>query len=262
MTQDDNNDEAGGSTYPPAPALNATPQIMLAARSRADTEARHEGPGTRARILIIENHALLRAGLRALLELESDLEVVAEAAGAADAVRIAETCQPELVIMDVSLTDGCGLNTIPMLRAACPGSRILVLTAQVSNEYIRTALHFGAEGYVLKDAHRAELLLAVRTVLAGSKYLSPPVSAKVVSGYLQRKQAPQVNGLLGVTRREREILVLVARGTLSKEIAAQLGVSVKTVEKHRSNFMRKLSLRSPAAVTMFAIRHGLLPAGG
>ena len=220
------------------------------------------GPFTapRARILLVEDHAILRAGIRALLELESDLEIVGEASSVAESVRIAESCQPQLVIMDVSLADGCGLNAIPLLRVSCPEARILVLTVHCTDEYIRAALRCGADGYVLKEARRADLLLAVRTVLAGSRYFSPSVSAKVVSGYLTRSDSAEPGDPLGVTERERQILVLVARGILSKHIAEELGVSIKTVEKHRSNLMRKLSLPNAAAVTVFAVRHGLLHA--
>ena len=214
----------------------------------------------RAGILLVEDHAILRAGIRALLELENDLAVVGEASSAAEGVQIAASCKPQLVIMDVSLADGCGLNAIPLLRAACPEARVLILTVHCTDEYIRAALHFGADGYVLKEARRADLLLAVRTVLAGSRYLSPPVSAKIVSGYLKRIDSGQPGDPLGVTERERQILVLVARGILSRHIAAELGVSIKTVEKHRSSLMRKLSLPNAAAVTVFAMRHGLLPA--
>jgi DNA-binding NarL/FixJ family response regulator len=242
-------------------ALDGAVENALPARSRGHLEVRHDGHRGHAQIVLVEDHAILRAGLRALLELENDLDIVGEAASAADGVRLVMSCRPQLVIVDVSLPDGSGLDAIPLLRKACPESRVLVLTAHCTDEYIRTALRFGADGYVLKDAQRAELLLAVRTVLTGSRYLSPLVSAKVVSGYLQRREAQQSVELSGVTDRERQILVMVARGVLTRHIAAELGVSIKTVEKHRSSLMRKLSLRNPAAVTMFAIRHGLLPAG-
>ena len=214
----------------------------------------------RARILLVEDHGILRAGIRALLELEGDLTVVGETSRAADAISIVASCKPQLVIMDVSLADGCGLSAIPLIRASSPDSRVLVLTAHCTDEYIRAALHYGADGYVLKEACRADLLLAVRTVLSGSRYLSPPVSAKVFSGYLKHGELDQPGDPLGVTERERQILVLVARGVLSRHIAAELGVSIKTVEKHRSSLMRKLSLPNAAAVTVYAIRNGLLTA--
>lgn len=237
-------------------------EAFLPAPVRMNVELRHAVPIAHAQIVLVEDHAILRAGLRALLEIEHDLEVVAEAASAQDGVRLAGSCRPHLVIMDVNLPDGSGLDAIPLLRKASPESRVLVLTAHCTDEYIRAALRLGADGYVLKDAQRAELLLAVRTVLTGSKYLSPLVSSKVVSGYLQRQAATQAGDLSGVTERERQILILVAQGLLSKHIAVQLGVSIKTVEKHRANLMRKLALHNRAAVTLFAIRHGLLPAGG
>ncbi|MBV9345977.1 MAG: response regulator transcription factor [Gammaproteobacteria bacterium] len=210
-----------------------------------------------ARIVLIEDHAILRDGLRALLELEPDLRIVGEANSAAEGVQIAQQTQPTLVITDLAMPGGSGLHTIDDLRAACPGVRVLVLTAYCTDEYIRAALGAGADGYVLKDASRGELLQAIRAVLGGQKYFSEPVSARLVSGYLRRNE-PGGETAPNITGREREVLTRIALGDSNKRAALALRVSIKTVEKHRANLMRKLELHNTAAVTLFAVRNGLL----
>jgi DNA-binding NarL/FixJ family response regulator len=218
-----------------------------------------EGP--RSRLVLVEDHAILREGLRALLELEQDLRVAGEATNGIDAVPTVESICPDLVITDIALPGRSGIELIGCLRQSLPNLKILVLTAHNSEEYIRAALNAGAHGYVLKDASRAELLLAIRAVLGGQTYLCASVTAKVVTGYLR----PKADGLALsavelVTEREREVLTRVALGRSNKLIARELAVSVKTVEKHRANLMRKLTLHNTAAVTRFAIRHGMVNA--
>jgi DNA-binding NarL/FixJ family response regulator len=217
-------------------------------------------------LVLVEDHAILREGLRALLELEPDLRIVGEAANTTDAVAAIDLVNPSLVITDIALPGGSGIELIGRLRMSRRQAdgrplKILVLTAHNSEEYIRAALNAGADGYVLKDATRAELLLAIRAVLSGQTYLCSSVTAKVVSGYLHPKaeESPDT-GTDQVTGREREVLTRVALGESNKLIARALGVSVKTIEKHRANLMRKLTLHNTAAVTRFAIRHGMLSA--
>jgi two-component system, NarL family, response regulator NreC len=210
-----------------------------------------------ARIVLIEDHAILRDGLRALLELEPDLAVVGEASSAAEGVQVTQETQPTLVVTDLAMPGGSGLHTLDELRAACPGLKVLVLTAYCTDEYIRAALGAGADGYVLKDASRTELLQAIRTVLAGQKYFSEPVSARLVSGYLRRNE-PGAEAGPTITEREREVLTRIAMGDSNKRVAVALQVSIKTVEKHRANLMRKLELHNTAAVTLFAVRNGML----
>jgi len=212
----------------------------------------------RARIVLIEDHAILRDGLRALVELEPDLQVVGEAGTAAEGVRVARTCNPNLIITDLAMPGGLGLRAIDELRAACPGVRVLVLTAYCTDEYIHAALNAGADGYVLKDASRAELMHAVHAVIAGQKYFSEPVSARLVSSYLRRNE-PLVPGCPRITERERQVLTRVALGETNKRVALALRLSIKTIEKHRANLMRKLDLHNTAAVTLFAVRNGMLP---
>jgi DNA-binding NarL/FixJ family response regulator len=213
-------------------------------------------------IVIIESHAILREGLRALIELEADLRVVGEASSGADGVRVVQSTDPALVITDLAPPGTQGLRMIEELRGASPRARVLVLTAHCTDEYIRAALGAGADGYVLKDAGRAELLLAIRSVIAGQKYFSEPVSARLVSGYLRRNEPNLAAGAGAhprITEREREVLMHVALGESNKRVALALRLSVKTVEKHRANLMRKLELHNTASVTLFAVRHGLVP---
>jgi DNA-binding NarL/FixJ family response regulator len=213
-------------------------------------------------LVLVEDHAILREGLRALLELEPDLRIVGEASNAADAVAAIDLVNPSLVITDIALPGGSGIELIGRLRMSRRKLKILVLTAHNSEEYIRAALNAGADGYVLKDANRADLLQAIRAVLSGQTYLCSSVTAKVVSGYLHPKAEESPDSAADqVTGREREVLTRVALGESNKLIARALGVSVKTIEKHRANLMRKLTLHNTAAITRFAIRHGMLSAG-
>jgi len=216
---------------------------------------------TRSRLVVVEDHAILREGLRALLELEPDLQVAGEASNGIDAVPVIESLKPTMLITDIALPRRSGIELIGCLRQMRLSLKILVLTAHSSEEYIRAALNAGADGYVLKDASRADLLQAIRAVLGGQTYLCSSVTAKVVSGYLRPKVgASDVVSVEQVTGREREVLTRVALGQSNKLIARGLGVSIKTVEKHRANLMRKLTLHNTAAVTRFAIRHGMVTA--
>ena len=172
-----------------------------------------------------------------------------------------EAVKPALLLTDIALPLRSGIELIACLRQTHTALRILVLTAHNSEEYIRAALNAGADGYVLKDASRADLLQAIRAVLSGQTYLCPSVTARVVSGYLRPKSGdPESINVEQITGREREVLTRVALGQSNKLIARALVVSIKTVEKHRANLMRKLTLHNTAAVTRFAIRHGMVTA--
>jgi DNA-binding NarL/FixJ family response regulator len=218
--------------------------------------------GSTTRIVLVENHAILRDGLRALLEMEGDLTVVGSVGEAAAAVALVRDLKPQLIISDVALPGRSGIAHIGELLAGNPGMRLLVLTAHADEEYIREALNAGAHGYVLKDSGREELIKAIRAVVAGRQYLCATVAAKVVSGFvsgLTLKRPLPAEGL--VTGRERQVLTRIALGQSNKSIARELGLSVKTIEKHRANLMRKLTLHNTAAVTLFALRHGFIDAG-
>lgn len=211
------------------------------------------------RILIAEDHALLREGLRALLSSDPDIEVVGEAADGREAIRLTGTLAPNLILMDLSMPGTNGTEAITEIKKRYPSTRMLVLTVHKTEEYIRNTLQAGADGYVLKDATYTELMLAVKNVLSGKTYLSPDVSRHVVTGYLGggRSQAP-VTAWESLTHRERGVLKLIAEGRTNKHIADYMCVSVKTVEKHRSNLMKKLDLHNAAALTAFAIEKGLI----
>jgi DNA-binding NarL/FixJ family response regulator len=168
---------------------------------------------------------------------------------------------PDLVITDIQLSECSAIGLLLELQKLRPAPRVLVLTAQSEEESIRESLNRGVNGYVLKDSGRAELLLAIRTILSGSQYLCTAVAAKVVSGFVNGREARKsVRPQELVTQRERQVLIQIASGRSNKLIARTLGLSVKTVEKHRANLMRKLTLHNTAAVTMFALKHGFIDA--
>jgi len=212
------------------------------------------------RILIVEDHALLRAGLRALLSRDTDIEIVGEADNGKDAMFAIAQYVPHLVLMDLTMPGTNGVEAIAEIKRRHPEVRVLVLTIHKTNEYILESLRAGADGYILKDATQDELRVAIRSVLKGKTYLSPDISEKVISGYLG-------GGPLGnaaspwdqLTHRERQVLKLVAEGHPNRYIAEYLCLSVKTVEKHRSNLMKKLGLHNASMLTAFAIEKGLIP---
>lgn len=211
------------------------------------------------RILIVEDHTLLRVGLRALLAQEPDIEVAGEAGNGRDAIRLISTLSPHLVLMDLAMPGTNGIEAIAAIKRRYPEVKILVLTLHKADEYVHQSLKAGADGYILKDATHDELRVAVRSVLAGKTYLSPDISNKVVSGYLGGGGNGGISSTWEtVTHREREVLKLVAEGHSNKFIAQYLCLSVKTVEKHRSNLMRKLDLHNASMLTAFAIEKGLV----
>jgi len=210
-----------------------------------------------ARVLLIDDHAILREGLSALLNVESGLEVVGQVGSVAEAVVIAGSLDLDLIITDIRLPAATGMQDIQELRSRYPGARLLALTAHNSAESIRAAFAAGADGYMLKDATRAELVSAVRAVLAGQRHLCPRSMAHVVHGYLDESKAPPPP-VIGITAREREVLAMIANGQSNKCMAMTLDLSVKTIEKHRANLMRKLGLGNLADVTRCALENGIL----
>lgn len=211
------------------------------------------------RIVIAEDHTILREGLRALLSSHPDLEVVGEAADGRDAIRSVEEVGPDLVLLDLSMPRMDGLDAIREISRRSPETKILALTVHKAEEYVLAALQAGADGYALKDATQAELVTAIRSVLAGKRYLSPGVSEKVIEGYLAGKKARATKTPWhSITAREREVLKLIAEGHKNKEIAEILCISVKTVEKHRSNIMEKLDLHNVSDLTAYAIERGIV----
>jgi DNA-binding NarL/FixJ family response regulator len=210
------------------------------------------------RMILVEDHAILREGLKALIEIEPDMQIVGDFGTVAEGMAGIRALQPDLVLTDLAIPDASGFKLLSEIARAAPTARKLVLTAHNSEEYIRAALNAGADGYVLKDANRAELMLAIRTVSAGQQFLCKAIANKILSGYLASGE-PRRAGVdpQAITGREREVLTRIALGDSNKVIARALELSVKTIEKHRSNFMRKLQLHNTAAITMYAVRHGL-----
>ena len=211
------------------------------------------------RVLIVEDHTLLRAGLRALLSQDPSIEIVGEADNGRDAVRAVGQLAPHLVLMDLSMPGMNGIEAITDLKRRYPETRVLVLTIHKTDEYIHEALRVGADGYLLKDATPDELRVAIHTVLNGKTYLSPDISSNVIIGYLGAGKASSASSAWEtLTHREREILKLVAEGHPNKYVADYLCLSVKTVEKHRSNLMKKLNLHNASMLTAYAIEKGLI----
>jgi DNA-binding NarL/FixJ family response regulator len=207
------------------------------------------------KFVLIDDHAILRDGLRQLLEAERDFQVIGEAGTVAEGVDLARLLLPDVVIMDISFPEGGGIGAIGRLRRECEGMRIVVLTVHNTQECLRAALRAGAHGFVAKDAAYDVLLGAIRSATVQDEpMIRPQPSARMRGALTVRKHA----GIPTLTLRERQVLVGVAQGYTSRQIAANLHRSVRTIVKHRANMMRKLSLHDASAVTRFAIAHGLL----
>ena len=211
------------------------------------------------KIVIAEDHKILREGLKSLLRTVEDLEIVGEAADGIEAIRCVENYHPELLLLDLSMPKMNGISVIRDLKSRLPETKILVLTIHESEDYILEAFRSGLDGYCLKDANYSELLIAIRSVLDGKRYLSPSISGKVLAGFLDdRKTLKLRSSWEMLTQREREVLKLVGEGYKNKEIAGYLCISEKTVEKHRSNIMRKLDLHTSSALTAIGFEKGLV----
>jgi DNA-binding NarL/FixJ family response regulator len=213
----------------------------------------------RKRIVIAEDHTILREGLKMLLSSNPELEVAGEAGDGLEAVRMVEMIKPDLILMDLSMPRMNGMGAIQEIKKQSPGTKILVLTVHRTEEYILATLKAGADGYVLKDATHSELMLAIECIFSGKSYLSPGISEKVIEGYLEgRKTVKTASSWDTLTQREREILKMIAEGYKNKDIADYLCISAKTVEKHRANLMKKLDLHSASSLTAFAMDKGLV----
>ena len=215
------------------------------------------------RIILAEDHRILRDGLRAIFLNEPDLELAGEATDGREAVNLARDLQPDLLILDLSMPRVDGLSALKEIKRLAPQTRVLVMTVHRTEEYVFRAIEDGADGYILKDASATELLLAVRSVLGGERFLSAAVATQVVTAFLKgkrmRDEPPRPRSPLeSLSTREREVLKLVAEGYRSREIGEFLYISDKTVEKHRANLMRKLGVNSAVALTAFAIEKGLV----
>jgi DNA-binding NarL/FixJ family response regulator len=208
------------------------------------------------RVLLAEDHALVRAGFRVLLQSLPGVQVVAEAGDGHEALRLIEDERPDVVLLDITMPRLSGIEVAARAAKQFPHLRIIMLSMHTNEEYVWEALHAGALGYLVKEANIAELKLAIEAVARGEPYLSPAVSKYVVAGYVQRGEASQHEQL---TPRQREILQLIAEGHTTQAIARMLNLSAKTVETHRSQLMHRLGLHDVTGLVRFAIRHGLLP---
>jgi DNA-binding NarL/FixJ family response regulator len=210
------------------------------------------------RILLADDHTLVRAGIRALVESFAGCEVVGEAASAQEVLVMAREQIPDVVLMDITMKDSSGLEAAGTLKQELPQIRVIILSMHATEDFVSQALQAGAAGYLLKDAATNELEIALQAVTRGETYLSPRISRPVVERYLRAGTANQP--LDALTPRQREILKLIAEGQSTKEIAYVLGVSVKTVETHRAQLMERLEIRDIAGLVRFAIKVGLVAA--
>lgn len=218
---------------------------------------RNEDDTKRYRVLLAEDHALLRQSLKAYLETQGSCEVVGQAQDGRAAMRLYGELRPDIVLMDLSMPGVDGMVAVKAIKRDFPDARIIALTAHRSEDYLHAALDSGVDGYVVKAASAEDLLTAIRAVCRGEAYVSPEVSATIINGYLRGSRTERASPLDGLTVRERHILKLVLKGFKNKEIAEKLFLSTRTVEKHRANFMKKLDVHNLHQVRSFVKMHGM-----
>ena len=214
------------------------------------------------RVVLADDHRIVRHGLRSLLEKERDIEVVAEAANGREAVHLARELRPDVVVMDLSMPDLNGIEATRQVLEEDPDAKVLALSMHSDKRFVAGVLSAGASGYLLKDCALDELVRAIRTVAVNQTYLSPSIAGVVVQGYTQQIRDKDVPVASSLSSREQEVLQLMAEGKPVKEIASTLNLSVKTVETHRHQIMSKLGVYSVAELTKYAIREGLTSLDG
>jgi DNA-binding NarL/FixJ family response regulator len=216
------------------------------------------------RVLLADDHTLVRAGIRSLLETLPGIKVVAEASNGIEALNLIDQFHPDVVLMDIAMSELNGLEATSRVLKDYPNTKVIILSMHANEEYVWKALRMGAKGYLLKDAGMAELELAVKAVVRGETYLSPPISRQVISDYVSRVSSDQEKqSLTGqeterLTPRQREILRLIAEGYTTQAIAQKLDISIKTVETHRTQLMERLDIHDIAGLVRYAIRIGLV----
>ncbi|NWG15876.1 MAG: response regulator transcription factor [Chloroflexi bacterium] len=210
------------------------------------------------RLLIADDHVVLRSGLRMLIDAQPDMDVIGEADSGSEVLVLTKTLQPDLILLDLSMPELGGLETLPLLRKAAPQTCILILTMHDDESYLRQALRDGASGYVLKRAADTELLSAIRAVMRGEIYVHPSMTRHLLENIIPVSSAEPSTPWNTLSDREREVLLRVARGHTSSKIADQLNLSPKTVDTYRARGMEKLGLRSRAALVQFVLAHNLL----
>jgi len=211
------------------------------------------------RVVLADDHPVVRKGLRALLEAEADLSIAGEAADGLEAVKLIEQERPDVLIVDWMMPGLGGLEVIRQARNASPHTRCIVLSMHANEAYVLEALKNGASGYVLKEESHAAMVEAVRAVTAGRRYLSPPLSEKIIERFLSGGEAAAEDPYETLTDREREVLHLAAEGRTNSEIADRLFISPRTVETHRAHLMQKLGLKNQTELIRFALKRGILP---
>ena len=210
------------------------------------------------RLLLADDHPVVRVGLRTLLEIEPDLRVVGEAGDGAEAVRLVEQLCPDVVIMDISMPEMDGLEATRRVRAISPGTHVLILTVHAQERYLFPVLKAGASGYVLKSTIDTELIEAIRTVARGEAFLYPSATRMVLEDYLAHLAGDERDAYEQLSEREREVLKLIALGHTAGEIAGQLSLSPKSVETYRARIMQKLDLHNTAEIVLYAVRKGII----
>jgi DNA-binding NarL/FixJ family response regulator len=214
---------------------------------------------TKTRIILADDHPVVRHGVRSLLQAEPDFAVIGEASDGLETVQMVEKLQPEVLVVDLMIPGLNGLEVTRQVKQRVPQTRIVVLSMHANEPYVLEALKNGAAGYVLKDSSGTDLVHAIKQVVAGQRYLSPPLSERAVEAYLQRSQDSAFDPYDGLTEREREVLHLAAEGLSNPDIANRLSISPRTVETHRANLMRKLGLKTQTDLIRYALRRGILP---
>ncbi len=214
---------------------------------------------SKKRMVIVEDHQLLREGLKTMISAFENIEIVGEADDGLEAIRKVRNIQPDIILLDLSMPKMDGISIMKEVKSQFPAIKILVLTIHEVDHYVLEAFNAGADGYCIKNASCQELEVAIKSVIDGKRYVSPAITSKVLEGYIQgQKKLKEKSTWDTVTQREREILKLIAEGYLNKEIAEFLNISVKTVEKHRANIMKKLDIHNVASLTAYAIERGLI----
>lgn len=210
-------------------------------------------------ILLVDDHQIVRQGVRSILEVIPNLQIVGGAVDGLNAVRIIERLQPDIAVVDLMMPGLKGIEVVKQAQKSSPRTRAIVFSMYADEPYVLEALRYGAWGYVLKSAPIAALVKAVQEVIAGRHYLSPPLSELEVEAYLESHPSAELDPYEILTRREREVLQLAAEGRTSPEIASRLFISSRTVEVHRANLMRKLDLHNQTDLVRYALHRGLLP---
>jgi len=216
---------------------------------------------SRTTIVLADDHVVVRQGLRALLEAEPDFAIVGEAADGLEVPDLVERLKADVLVLDLMLPGLNGLEVTRQVHQQSPQIRIVILSMYANEAYVLEALRNGAAAYVLKEASAADLVRAIREVMAGRRYLSPPLSESAIELYVQKAKAAPRDAYEALTTREREVLQLAAEGQSNPEIADRLGISVRTVETHRANLMTKLALHNQTELVRYALKRGILPPG-